>query len=147
MQTGALFALSRIILSPGLFLSLLTEQDYHHRSNKWFSAYSLFIAPRQQGCPGISEFDHGEPSPESASTPTRHFMGSFPADTREGKDLSTDLQRELWAVSAQNWLEVISKLEAGLRNDIVRLFKYVTDWQKTMKDLAKKRRQTQKWSR
>ncbi|THV49058.1 hypothetical protein BGAL_0213g00040 [Botrytis galanthina] len=64
-----------------------------------------------------------------------------PPDASEGRDLSTDLQRELWAVSAQNRLEIISKLEAGLQNDIVGLFKYVTDWQKTMKDMAKKRRQ------
>lgn len=69
------------------------------------------------------------------------IRSKFPADAREGRNLSTDLQRELWAVSTQNRLEIISKLEAGLQNDIVGLFKYVTDWQKTMKDMAKKRRQ------
>ncbi|KAF7956432.1 hypothetical protein EAE96_003773 [Botrytis aclada] len=63
------------------------------------------------------------------------------ADAREGRDLSTDLQRELWAISAQSRLEIISKLEAGLRNDLIGLFKYVTNWEKTMKDVAKKRRQ------
>lgn len=59
----------------------------------------------------------------------------------EGIDLSTELQRELWAVSAQNRQELMRKLEAGLQNDIVGLFKYVTDWQKTMSDMAKKTRQ------
>jgi hypothetical protein len=65
----------------------------------------------------------------------------LPADASEGRDLSADLERELWAVSAQNRLEIVRKLEAGLRNDIVGLFKYVTDWQKTMRDMAKKTRQ------
>lgn len=55
--------------------------------------------------------------------------------------LSTDLQRELWAVSAQNRLEIVRKLERGLRNDLVGLFKYVTNWQQTMSDIAKKTRQ------
>jgi hypothetical protein len=59
----------------------------------------------------------------------------------EGIHLSADLQRELWAVSAQNRLEIVRKLEAGLRNDLVGVFKYVTDWQKTMSDMAKKTRQ------
>jgi hypothetical protein len=63
------------------------------------------------------------------------------ANTSEGSDLSADLQRELWGVSAQNRQEIVNKLEAGLRNDIVGLFKYVTDWQKTMRDMAKKTRQ------
>ncbi|PQE12487.1 Alcohol acetyltransferase protein [Rutstroemia sp. NJR-2017a BBW] len=65
----------------------------------------------------------------------------LPADAGEGRDLSADLERELWAVSAQNRLEIVNKLEAGLRNDMVGLFKYVTDWQKTMRDMAKKTRQ------
>ncbi|KAH7123045.1 hypothetical protein EDB81DRAFT_872642 [Dactylonectria macrodidyma] len=47
----------------------------------------------------------------------------------------------LWAVSAQNRQEIVDKLEAGLRNDLVGLFKYVTDWQKTMSSMAKKTRQ------
>lgn len=60
----------------------------------------------------------------------------------EGRDfLSADLQRELWAVSARNRLEIVHKLEGGLRNDLVGLFKYVTDWQQTMSDMAKKTRQ------
>jgi hypothetical protein len=36
---------------------------------------------------------------------------------------------------------MVGKLEAGLRNDLVGVFKYVTDWQKTMSDMAKKTRQ------
>ncbi|KAF2470535.1 uncharacterized protein BDR25DRAFT_303975 [Lindgomyces ingoldianus] len=59
----------------------------------------------------------------------------------EGINLSAELQRELWAASAQNRLEIVRKVEAGLRNDIVGLFQYVTDWQKTMSDMAKKTRQ------
>jgi len=65
----------------------------------------------------------------------------LPADASEGKDLPVDLQRELWAVSAQNRQEIVSKLEAGLRNDLVGVFKWVTDWQQTMRDMAKKTRQ------
>lgn len=59
----------------------------------------------------------------------------------EGIDLSAELQRELWAVSAQNRLDLVRKLENGLRNDIVGLFKYVSDWKKTMSDMAKRTRQ------
>ncbi|EDN03439.1 predicted protein [Histoplasma mississippiense (nom. inval.)] len=59
----------------------------------------------------------------------------------KGGDLSADLQRELWAVSTQNRLEIVNKLEAGLRNDLVGMFKYVTDWQRTMSGMAKKTRQ------
>ena len=62
-------------------------------------------------------------------------------DASEGRDLSADLQRELWAVSAQNRQEIVDTLEAGLRNDIVGLLKYVTDWQQTMSNMAKKTRQ------
>ncbi|KAL9116205.1 MAG: hypothetical protein Q9227_000576 [Pyrenula ochraceoflavens] len=69
------------------------------------------------------------------------IRSKLPADASEGKDLSADLQRELWAASAQNRLEIVRKLEDGLRNDIVGLFKYVTDWQQTMSDMAKKKRQ------
>jgi hypothetical protein len=65
----------------------------------------------------------------------------LPADASEGRDLSADLLRELWAVSARNRREIVHKLEAGLRNDLVGLFKYVTDWQQTMRNLAKKTRQ------
>ena len=60
---------------------------------------------------------------------------------RRRSDLSADLLRELWAVSAQNRLEIVRKVEAGVRNDLVGVFKYVTDWQKTMSDMAKKTRQ------
>ncbi|KAK9426979.1 hypothetical protein V1505DRAFT_406433 [Lipomyces doorenjongii] len=69
------------------------------------------------------------------------IRSKLPADASEGRDLSADLQRELWVVSAQNRQEIVGKLEAGLRNDLVGLFKYVTDWQKTMSNLAKKTRQ------
>ncbi|KAK8079335.1 hypothetical protein PG994_003142 [Apiospora phragmitis] len=55
--------------------------------------------------------------------------------------LSADLQRELWAASAQTRREIVSRLEAGLRNDLVGVFKFVTDWQKTMRDMAKRKRQ------
>ena len=63
------------------------------------------------------------------------------SDSNEGIDMSVELQHELWAVSAQNRLEIVRKVEDGLRNDIVGLFQYVTDWQKTMSDIAKKARQ------
>ena len=69
------------------------------------------------------------------------IRSKLPADASEGRDLSPDLRRELWAVSAQNRLEIVRKLEAGLRNDIVGVFKYVTDWQLTMRDMEKKKRQ------
>ncbi|KAH8701388.1 hypothetical protein GQ44DRAFT_831895 [Phaeosphaeriaceae sp. PMI808] len=62
-------------------------------------------------------------------------------DGNEGIDMSAELQHELWAVSAQNRLEIVRKMEDPLRNDIVGLFQYVTDWQKTMSDMAKKTRQ------
>ncbi|KAF1962886.1 hypothetical protein CC80DRAFT_530784 [Byssothecium circinans] len=68
------------------------------------------------------------------------IRSKLPANSSEGIDLSADLQRELWAESAQNRLEIVRKLEAGLRNDLVGLFKYVTDWQKTMSDMAKNTR-------
>jgi hypothetical protein len=69
------------------------------------------------------------------------IRSKLPADASEGRDLSADLRRELWAVSAQNRLEIVRKLEAGLRNDLVGVFKYVTDWQQTMRDMAEKTRQ------
>jgi hypothetical protein len=69
------------------------------------------------------------------------IRSKLPANSSEEIDLTADLQRELWAVSAQNRLEIVRKLEAGLQNDLVGVFKYVTDWQKTMSDMAKKTRQ------
>lgn len=69
------------------------------------------------------------------------IRSKLPADASAGRDLSADLRRELWAVSAQNRLEIVRKLEAGLRNDLVGVFKYVKDWQQTMRDMAKKTRQ------
>lgn len=62
-------------------------------------------------------------------------------DSNEGIDMSAELQHELWAVSAQNRLEIVRKMEDPLRNDIVGLFQYVTDWRKTMSDMANKTRQ------
>lgn len=59
----------------------------------------------------------------------------------EGVDLSAELQSELWAASAQNRLEIVQKLQSGLQNDLVGLFKYVSDWQQTMGAMAKKKRQ------
>jgi hypothetical protein len=59
----------------------------------------------------------------------------------EGINLSAELQHELWIVSAHNRLEIVRKVESGLRNDIVGLFQYVTDWQKTMSNMAKRTRQ------
>ncbi|MCJ1269920.1 hypothetical protein MMC22_009813 [Lobaria immixta] len=69
------------------------------------------------------------------------IRSKLPADASEGRDLSADLQRELWAVSVQSRLEIVCKLDAGLRNDLVGVFKHVTDWQQTMRNIAKKRRQ------
>lgn len=69
------------------------------------------------------------------------IRSKLPADASKGRDLCADLQRELWAVSAQNRLEIVRKLDAGLRNDLIGLFKHVTNWQQTMRDMAKKRRQ------
>lgn len=63
------------------------------------------------------------------------------ADTKEGRDLPADLERELWEVSARSRREITDKLEDGLRNGGVGLFKHVTDWQQTMKDMAKRTRQ------
>ncbi|KAI0096929.1 hypothetical protein GGR51DRAFT_542345 [Nemania sp. FL0031] len=63
------------------------------------------------------------------------------SDASEERYLSDGLKRELWAVSAENRLEIVHKLESGLRNDLVGLFKYVTDWRQTMSGMAKKPRQ------
>lgn len=60
----------------------------------------------------------------------------------EGGDLPAELQRELWAAAAWNRLELVRKLEAGRRNDLVGLFnKHVTDWQQAVGNMAKKTRQ------
>ncbi|CAI6290749.1 unnamed protein product [Periconia digitata] len=56
-------------------------------------------------------------------------------------DLSAELQDELWAVCAQNRREIAAKVQDGLRNDVVGLFQYVTDWKKTMSDMASRTRQ------
>ncbi|RYP51416.1 hypothetical protein DL768_003249 [Monosporascus sp. mg162] len=69
------------------------------------------------------------------------IRSKLPANVGEGRDLSDDLRRELWAVSARNRLEIMCRLEAGLRNDLLGVFKFVTDWQQTMRDMAKKTRQ------
>lgn len=67
----------------------------------------------------------------------------LPASTSddEGIDLSPELQREMWTAAAQNRLEIAQKVEGGLRNDLIGLFKHVTDWQQTMSAMAKKKRQ------
>lgn len=69
------------------------------------------------------------------------IRSKLPTNSGEEINLSDELQSELWAISAQNRLEIVRKLETGLRNDVVGIFKYVTDWQKTMSDMAKKPRQ------
>jgi hypothetical protein len=72
------------------------------------------------------------------------IRSKLPANGTEGRGrgpLSTDLQRELWAASAQNRREISEKLETGLRNDVIGLFKYVTDWKQTMGNMAKRTRQ------
>lgn len=71
------------------------------------------------------------------------IRSKLPASTSKagGVDLSAELQSELWAASALNRLEIAQKLETGLQNDLVGLFKYVTDWQQTMGAMAKKKRQ------
>ena len=70
-----------------------------------------------------------------------HIRSKMSADASDRTALSADLQRELWAISARNRLEIVDKLQTGLRNDLVGLFKYVTDWKQTMSDIAKKKRQ------
>ena len=69
------------------------------------------------------------------------IRSKLPANASNGVDLSVDMLHELWFVSAHNRLEILRKLEIGLRNDIVGMFKYVTDWQKTMRKMAKRKRQ------
>lgn len=69
------------------------------------------------------------------------IRSKLPNNDSEGRHLSADLTRELWAVSEQIRLEIVARLEAGLRNDLVGVFKYVKDWQRTMRGLAKKPRQ------
>ncbi|KAI0113794.1 hypothetical protein GGR51DRAFT_556943 [Nemania sp. FL0031] len=66
------------------------------------------------------------------------IRSKLPADSSEKRNLSADLQCELWAVSAQNQLEIVRKLEAGLRNDLAGAFKYVIDWQQGTRGMAKK---------
>ena len=68
------------------------------------------------------------------------IRSKLPPDTNKERDLPADLQRELWVISAQNRLEIVRKLNAGLRNDLIGISKHVTDWQQTMKGIAKKRR-------
>ncbi|KXX75526.1 hypothetical protein MMYC01_203203 [Madurella mycetomatis] len=59
----------------------------------------------------------------------------------EGRHLSAELEHELWTASARNRREIVDNLAGGLRNDLVGLFKYVRDWQQTMRNLAKRPRQ------
>lgn len=71
----------------------------------------------------------------------KRIRAKLASNAGEGKELSADLQRELWAVSARSRREIVGRLEAGLQNDLVGVFKYVTDWQQTMSDLANRKRQ------
>lgn len=67
---------------------------------------------------------------------------STDGDNSGRRDLSADLLSELWAASAQSRREIVGRLEAGPRNDLIGVCKYaVTDWQKTMRDQAKRTRQ------
>ncbi|GAB1315498.1 Alcohol acetyltransferase [Madurella fahalii] len=63
------------------------------------------------------------------------------AGSEGSRHLSAELEHELWTASARNRREIVDKLAEGLRNDLVGLFKYVTDWQQTMRNLAKRPRQ------
>lgn len=74
---------------------------------------------------------------------TTRIRSKLPASTSKdaGTDLSAELQGELWAASAQNRREIEQKLQSGLQDDLVGLFKYVTDWKATMVSMAKKKRQ------
>ncbi|OTB02045.1 hypothetical protein M426DRAFT_13887 [Hypoxylon sp. CI-4A] len=69
------------------------------------------------------------------------IRSKLPADTSKGRDLSPGLQHELWAASTQNRLEIVRKLKGGLQNDLIGVFKCVTDWQQTMSNMGKKKRQ------
>lgn len=71
----------------------------------------------------------------------KRIRSKLRADTSEEKKMSPDLQRELWAVSSRSRQEIVSRLDKGVRNDPVGVFKYVTDWQQTMRDQASKTRQ------
>lgn len=71
----------------------------------------------------------------------KRIRSKLATSASEGKELSPELLRELWAVSARSRREIVGRLEAGLQNDLVGVFKYVTDWQQTMSDLANKKRQ------
>jgi hypothetical protein len=66
---------------------------------------------------------------------------SASAETGKGKELSPALERALWVAAAQNRREIAAKLDAGLRNDMLGLFKHVTDWKKTMRNFARRKRQ------
>jgi hypothetical protein len=71
----------------------------------------------------------------------KRIRSKLPADCKEGRELSADVQRELWVVSARSRREIVSRLDKGLRNDLLGVFKHVTDWQQTMMDQARKTRQ------
>ena len=83
------------------------------------------------------------PAGANASGSQSGSQSESKSESEDGRrsDLSADLRRELWAASAQNRLEIVRKVEAGVRNDLVGVFRYVTDWQKTMSDMTKKTRQ------
>lgn len=71
----------------------------------------------------------------------KRIRSKLHADTSEEKELSADLQRELWAVSSRSRQEIVCRLDKGVRNDPVGVFQCVTDWQQTTRDQATKTRQ------
>lgn len=71
----------------------------------------------------------------------KRIRSKLPPDDSKGRDLSADLLRELWAASARGRADVVRRLEAGLRNDLVGVSRCVTDWQRTMRGLAGTTRQ------
>lgn len=74
-------------------------------------------------------------------TQVAQIRSKLPANSNEDVDLPTDVQDALWAASAQNRQDIVRKIGTGLRNDLMGIFKWVTDWQQTMSDMARKPRQ------
>ncbi|KXJ86603.1 hypothetical protein Micbo1qcDRAFT_219216 [Microdochium bolleyi] len=54
--------------------------------------------------------------------------------------LAPDLLEEMWAVATRSRSEITRQLALGLRNDILGIFKYVGDWQGTMREMARRPR-------
>lgn len=70
-----------------------------------------------------------------------YIRSKLPADPSEDRGLSPDLRHELWAVSAQKRIEIVRKLKGGLQNDLIKVFKYVTDWSQAMNQHGEKKAQ------